>query len=342
MSIDIRLLRHAQALAAHRSFSRAADALGIAQPSLSRGIKDLEERVGLPLFHRSRAGHEPTDFGRVFLQHAANVLAEADDLEREVALAKGLGTGELSVGFGPYAADVLGPIGAAGFAAGHPGVRLRISMGDPVAIARALRMRAIDLAIGEGSVLDPSMLEGDGALDVVDRLPPLEGFVVVRAGHPLTRKAPLEVADVLDHPFAQIMMLTPRILKPMLASRRANSGPGGAKPPTIPAIECPTVGFAARFVATSDAFTFASLGMVQAELERGQLVPVLTAPWIYAEWAIVRLHNRSLSPAAIAFIEELRLAHAEVQRAEAVLRERWFRPNEAPTSAFTPARRTEP
>ena len=112
MSIDLRLLRHAQALAEHGSFSRAAEALDIAQPSLSRGIKELETRVGLPLFIRSRSGHEPTDFGRVFLQHAAEVLSQVGDLEREVALAKGLGTGEVAVGLGctwPRCSDRFAP-----------------------------------------------------------------------------------------------------------------------------------------------------------------------------------------------------------------------------------------
>ena len=337
MPIDLRLLRHAQALALHRSFSRAADALGIAQPSLSRGIKELEERIGLPLFQRSRSGHEPTDFGRVFLQHAANMLAQADDLEREVALAKGLGTGELAIGFGPYAADVLGPHCAARFAADHPGVRLRVSMNDPASVVRLLRARAVDLAVAEGSMLESSAQEAGSALEVVDRLPPLDGYVVVRAGHPLTRMAKIDMADVLDHPFAQVVMLTPRILKPMLAARRTIPGPGGSAMPAFPAIECPTIGFATRFVANSDAFTFAGLGMVKAELERGQLVAVLAAPWLRVEWSIVRLRNRTPSPASVAFVEELQLAHAEVLREEAVLRERWYPARDAMEPIPAPA-----
>jgi DNA-binding transcriptional LysR family regulator len=334
MSIDLRLLRHAQALALHRSFSRAAEELGIAQPSLSRGIKELEALVGLPLFQRSRSGHEPTDFGRVFLQHAADVLAQADDLEREVALAKGLGTGELAIGFGFYAADVLGPHCAARFAADHPGVRLRVSMNDPASVVRALRARTVDLAVAAGSMLESSALE-DGSLEIVDRLSPLDGYVIVRVGHPLTRKTKSGIADVLDHPFAQVMMLTPRMLKPMLAARRTTPDPGGSAMPVFPAIECPTIGFAAKFVAKSDAFTFASLGLVQPELESGQLVPVLAAPWLRVEWVVLRLRNRTPSPASVAFVEELRLTHAEVLREEAELRERWFAPREVPASKPT-------
>ena len=318
MPIDLRLLRHAQALAEHGSFSRAAEALNIAQPSLSRGIQTLEARIGMPLFNRSRAGHEPTDFGRVFLQHAADVLAEADDLEREVALAKGLGTGELSVGLGPYVAEVLGPECAGRFAASHAGVRLRTAMSDPGVLARALRTRVVDLAIAERSLLDE-----DDALETVAALTPLQGYVIVRAGHPLRGSPRFDFADVLDYPFAQVVMLPPRVLRPILAARRPPSAGKGARSAPFPAIECPTPRFAAKIVTASDAFTFASLGMVQAELERGEVVPLLQAPWMRVEWSIVRLRKRTMSPAMIAFCNDAQRVHEEALKQEEALRRKW-------------------
>lgn len=328
VSIDLRLLRHAQALAEHGSFSRAAEALDIAQPSLSRGIKELEAHVGLPLFNRSRSGHEPTDFGRLFLQHAADVLAKVGDLEREVALAKGLGTGELSVGMGPYVAEVLGPICAARFAAEHPGVRLRTMMNDPAMMARLLRARTVDLAIAEASVL-----EGDDDIEVIAELTPLAAYVIVRAVHPLAGRASLKLADVLDYPFAQVVMLPPRVLKPILAARRPPSVQGAISASPFPAIECPSIHFATRIVANANAFTFANLGMVRAELERGQIVPVFEAQWMRAEWNIVRLRKRTMSPAMDAFVERVQQAHAEVLREEALLRERWFASPDGPSQA---------
>ena len=318
MSIDLRLLRHARALAEHGSFSRAAEALDIAQPTLSRGIQALEAHVGQPLFHRSRAGHEPTDFGRLFLQRAADVLAEADDLDREVALAQGRGTGELSVGLGPYAAEVLGPSCAARFADAHPGVRLRLLTNDPAALARSLRTRMLDLAIAEASVL-----EADDAFETVARLAPLDGYVVVRAGHPVAGRRTLELADLLDYPFAQVVMLPPRVLKPILAARLPASAHEGPSPAPFPAIECPTARFAVSVVSHSNAFTFASLGMVRQELEGGRLVALLEAPWIRVEWSVVRLRKRTMSPAMIAFADEVQQVHAEALRAEAPLRARW-------------------
>lgn len=321
MSIDIRLLRYAQALAEHRSFSRAAAALHIAQPSLSRGIQELEARVRLPLFVRSRSGHEPTDFGRVFLQRAAEVLALMSDLEREAALARGLGTAELSVAMGPYAAEIIGPGCATRFMAGSRGVRLRLRASEPAGVAQLLRARTVDVGIAESSVL-----EDTAELEIVTRLAPVAGHVVVRAGHPLARQANVALADVVPYPFAEVMMLVPRVLTPLLAAFRAASARGATVATPFPAIECPTADFAARIVARSDAFTFTTLGTVRAELERGEIVPVHHEPWLCAEWSVARLRTRTMSHATRTFVEAAQQAHADMLAEEEVLRARWCSP----------------
>ncbi len=161
MSIDLRLIRYAAALAEHGSFTRAADALGIAQPTLSRGIRDLEANVGLPLFTRHRHGVEATDFGYLFLEQAAAVSAQVADLEREVALAKGVHKGELAVGLGPYAAELLLPHALPRFVSAHPAVRVRIQVDSLEVLGRALRQRALDLIVGESTIL-----EDDESIDI--------------------------------------------------------------------------------------------------------------------------------------------------------------------------------
>jgi DNA-binding transcriptional LysR family regulator len=229
---------------------------------------------------------------------------------------------------GPYVAEVLGPICAARFAAQHPGVRLRTTMNDPAVVARALRARTVDLAIAEASVL-----EDDDAFEVIAELTPLAGFAVVRAGHPLAGRTNLDFAEVLDYPFAQVVMLPPRVMKPILAARRPPLLHEEPSPPPFPAIECPTIHFATRIVANTNAFTFASLGMVRAELERGQIVPLLEAQLIRVEWNIVRLRKRTSSPAMDAFVEAVQRAHADMLREEGLLRERWFASAGRPSQA---------
>lgn len=99
MAIEFKHLRYANEAARHGSFRKAADALGLKQSNLSRGIRNLEERLGYQLFERSNAGVKPMPAGRDFLQGTRRIL---DDLQTLVgaanAVARGT-SGQLRLGF---------------------------------------------------------------------------------------------------------------------------------------------------------------------------------------------------------------------------------------------------
>ena len=139
MALDLRLIRYAHSVAAHRSFNRAAATLGIAQPTLSRSIKQLEQQLGLPLFTRSAQGVKPTDFGLMFLKEANSVVAQVADLEQQVSLAKGLKTGNVAVGLGPYAAEALAPGCIRRYVGAHPTIGVRVRRCDRSSRSRAAR-----------------------------------------------------------------------------------------------------------------------------------------------------------------------------------------------------------
>ena len=267
----------------------------------------------MPLFDRRREGHQPTDFGRLFLEHAAGLLAGIGDLEREVARAKGLNAGEVTIGMGAYAAECLAPLFAAQFASDYPETRLSIRTEDPGELPRSLRARSIDLAICESSIL-----EGDEALETMFTLPPNPGCVVVRAGHPLLKLKQRRMSDVLAYPCAQVVMLPPRILKQVLAVS------AGKKTHRFPAVECPNLGLALKIVAGSDAFTLASLHMIRMALDTGAVVPLLQEDWMWAEWRLVRLRRRVLTPVMSALAEGIRQAHEQVLKEEAALQRQWL------------------
>jgi DNA-binding transcriptional LysR family regulator len=311
MAIDLRLIRHAAALAEHGSFSHAADALGIAQPTLSRSIKELETSVGIPLFTRHRRGAEPTDFGYLFLQRAASVSARVVDLEREVALARGLHKGGLAIGFGPYAAELLVPKVLPRFAAAYPAVRIRIQVDTLEALGRALRQGTLDLVVGEMSVLD-----GDNLLETIEVLSPLKAYVFVRSGHPLVGTNP-SLPDVLRYPLVQVGRFPPRALTQLLDAQASSARTRLVK--RIPAIECPTVPLAAGVVAESDAVMLASLGTMKGHLTSGRVAPLLREPWMVSNWALMKLRRRSISLSASAFVTGLRAAHAQCAADEETL-----------------------
>jgi hypothetical protein len=130
----------------------------------------------------------------------------------------------------------------------------------------------------------------------------------------------ITVADVLDYPLAQVVMLPPRLLTPLLASRRRPAV--GAAPP-FPALECATVRMAIGAVTHSDAFTFGALGQVRPELESGAVVPLLQPPWLRSSWSIVRLRKRSVSPAMLALVAAFQRAHDAALQEDHELNERY-------------------
>ncbi|MBB4686782.1 LysR family transcriptional regulator [Amycolatopsis jiangsuensis] len=83
MDLDLRLVRYFTVVAEHLNFGRAATALHLAQPSLSRQIQRLEDQLGVRLFDRTPQGSRLTEAGRVFLPRAQELLGAA----RESALA---------------------------------------------------------------------------------------------------------------------------------------------------------------------------------------------------------------------------------------------------------------
>ena len=172
MNIELRHLKHLSALAEHASFSRAAEALHLTQPALSRSIQALEAQVGGPLFERQRGGIEPTELGRLLLRHAQVFEASSQDLEHEIRLARGLELGELRIGVGPYGGSALvGPaLGRLNLA--HPGLRLKTVLAPWQELPDRARARDVDLIVVE---LSQVQLMDDFAVQALSE----HGLVVV-------------------------------------------------------------------------------------------------------------------------------------------------------------------
>ena len=96
--IEFRVLQHALALERHQNFARAAAALNLSQPSLSRSIAGLEQLLGVPLFDRGPKQVVPTVFGRILLERGAELLRGEGELRREIQLLAGLELGTKSPG----------------------------------------------------------------------------------------------------------------------------------------------------------------------------------------------------------------------------------------------------
>ncbi len=299
MDVDLRLLRHALALAAERSFARAARAVGLSQPALSRSIQELERRAGSRLFVRDRRGVEPTDAGNVFLEAATEVVARANDLGRQMTLLRGLDVGTLVVGSGPYPADTFIGEATARTIRTHAGLRVRILVDQYPALAQALRRRECDMVVAERM---PQPLGEE--LETRD-LCRHQGYFVVRAGHSLLSIARPELQEILAFPVAATGRLPPRLMKPLVAALPLRIREEfGSKP--FPRVECSSLSVLKTIVAESDAVGLFTLTSVLRDVTEGQLSVVnRVEPWLQTNFGVVWPRRRVLSPSARTFIEHM-------------------------------------
>ena len=96
-----RSIRYLLAVAEHQSFTRAAEALYVSQPTLSQQIKQLEEALGVQLLDRSGRTVQLTDAGQVYLRHARRALAELEAGKQAVSEVEDLSRGLLRLGMTP-------------------------------------------------------------------------------------------------------------------------------------------------------------------------------------------------------------------------------------------------
>jgi DNA-binding transcriptional LysR family regulator len=217
---ELRQLRHFVAVAEHLHFGRAAQALHISQPPLSRSIQDMERRLGALLFARTRRKVELTPEGTRFLAEAKRLLAQLERALVEVgSMAAGAG-GRLRLGFVSLADFGVLPGLLKAYKAARPGVTLALREMLSPEQAAALAAGELDF----GLLLPP--VAGDLEHLVVQR----ERFVAaLPARHRLARGAGrLAVRELADEAF----VMAPREIAPglhdvvaLLAARRAGSNP---------------------------------------------------------------------------------------------------------------------
>src|SRR4029079_1471047 len=96
--MDIRSLRQVVAIRKYGSFAKAADALGVSQPNLSKSVARLEDELQLKLFDRTAKGSKLPPIGELIVERADAVIAETRDLARDAALLAGGETGIVRIG----------------------------------------------------------------------------------------------------------------------------------------------------------------------------------------------------------------------------------------------------
>lgn len=145
--MEIRLLKYVATLAKTGSFTRAADILRIAQPSLSQQIAKLEHEIGTQMFVRGRGRVTPTPDGARFLERAEQLIQLHDDLEREMReRTEGMGR-ELTIGTTAITGGHVLPPLLRAFQKRFPNVHVHLVEGSTAGLEELTEGGSVDLSI---------------------------------------------------------------------------------------------------------------------------------------------------------------------------------------------------
>ena len=279
--------------------SEAAKQLHIAQPAVSRQIRELEERLGVTLFDRLPRGVRLTEAGRLLAQHARQVFAIAEQAEQAMRDLKDLARGQLSIGASTTIGNYLLPPVLTRFRQAYPGVEIALEISNTDIIQQNLLDAKVDLGLTEGFVTSPELTAHIFRMDELILIGPpasARGDALVSAAE--LCQLPLIVREPGSGTRAVIeSTLAERGLRP-----RVSMSLGGSE-----AIK--------RAVAAGAGYALISRLAVEKELASGELKAIVVQDLsLQRPLHLVRQRNRQPARAVEAFLAELApsaLDHAE-------------------------------
>lgn len=202
MDFDERQLRGFVAVAETGSLGRAARQVNLTQPSLSRQIQAMEERLCQPLFERGSRGMALTAAGELLLPHARHLLFEMQATRDELAALRGLKRGTVRIGAVAAVLRTLVAETVGKMLHRAPNLQVELLEGVNDELLDALVRRRVDLIVTAGTIAHPE-LRAIGTCDYRDR------FAVFAA-----RDHPLPDAPAVEAVLAQQWVMPPRGFTP--------------------------------------------------------------------------------------------------------------------------------
>jgi len=155
--MEMHQLTYFESVSRHLHFTRAAQELNVAQPSVSQQIRKLEHELAAPLFHRMKRHVTLTEAGKTFLPHARAVLQRLEEARLEVQELSGLRKGTLAVGAPPSVGTHLLPRALAAFSRRHPGILLSFREAGSRTLVALLEEGELDLAVVIQPIRHPAL-----------------------------------------------------------------------------------------------------------------------------------------------------------------------------------------
>lgn len=192
MRPPVHQLEYFVAVAEEQQFTRAAERLHIAQPSVSAQVRQLERSLGTALFHRGPGPVTLTGAGRAILPLARRVLSDLGELIDVIDELDALKRGHVAIGATPSLSATLLPSVLGGFRRRYPGVRLTVTEQGSLHLVDGLEAGVLDVALAILPLKRPTLESLPLATE--------ELVVVTSQGHDLAHRRAVAIADLRDVP----------------------------------------------------------------------------------------------------------------------------------------------
>lgn len=296
--MNLHLLRTFAAVAEHQSFSRAAEAIHVSQPAVSKSVRELEQQLGLALLERQGGRVQLTEAGAALYDHARAIFALERAAEADIRERLQLGRGCLTVGASMTIASFMLPPLIAEYLQRYPSIDVRIISGNTGTIEQQVLDHELDVGLVEGPVEDARL---ERTLWREDEL-----VVVAAADYPLPRD--VTPAELAEHRWMvrEEGSGTRAVTMPLLEQ-------AGIKVKNL--MEVGSIGALVESVAAGLGLAMISVEAVRDPLRLGRLrtVDVPSVRFIRPLHRIC-LRNRPISPAVAAFTELIDAQRTTVSR----------------------------
>ncbi len=292
--MEMQQLRHFVAVVTHGNIVRAAEAVHITQPALSRSIQKLEDALGAKLLDREPRGVKPTVFGQSLFEHAQVILKEAERARTEIHAIKGINQGQVALGITPNFASFIAPDATARLCADFPNVNVSVLSAFYDDLIAALRQGTIDLAF---SMLPPAYTEPE--FDFFELFTNTSS-VFVRADHPLAGKKNVSLETLSEQEW-----IVPDQVAVDRTFRTIFTGNNVSIPRQV--VRTTSIIFLKEAMMAQGLVSIMPQHLVRAECEAGVVVPVDSPDCVVeSQCGVITRKNTSRPPAVTALIDILK------------------------------------
>jgi DNA-binding transcriptional LysR family regulator len=289
--LKIRHLVIVTTIADSGSVIRAAEAMRISQPVVTRGLQEAEEVLGAPLFDRLPRGVAPTVYGRSFIDHARAVLAQIRRAGEEIHLLQTAEMGSVAVGTHVAGSNLLLPRAIAALKAERPSLTVIVREATPDALQAQLLSGELDMTVGRLSAALPPRLQQERLHFEPVRL-------VARTEHPAHSLVDPTLAELAGFPW--VLPLTQTALRTELEEVFLNEN---VEMP-VNRVECTSMLTVRELLISTD--VIAALPMFVAEGDDKLRALPLPLKSVGRSVGVTTLREQLPSPAAAALLVHLR------------------------------------